>query len=83
MLEAHPAVTEAVTFGVPHPTWGEDVAAAVVLGSPVTEKELLAFARTKLADYKVPRRLHIVESIPKGPTGKVQRRFVAEKLGSS
>src|SRR5438067_6067846 len=44
VLEAHPAVTEAVTFGVPHPTWGEDVAAAVVLGSPVTEKELLAFA---------------------------------------
>ncbi len=83
VLEAHPAVTEAVTFGVPHPTWGEDVAAAVVLGSPVTEKELLAFARTKLADYKVPRRLHIVESIPKGPTGKVQRRFVAEKLGST
>ncbi len=83
VLEAHPAVREAVTFGVPHPTWGEEVAAAVVLSGPATEKELLAFSRARLADFKVPRRLHIVESIPKGPTGKVQRRFVAEQLGRS
>jgi len=80
VLEAHPAVKEAVSFGVPHPTWGEEVAAAVVLNQPVTEKELLAFARARLADFKVPRHLHIVDSIPKTPTGKIQRRFVAEQL---
>jgi acyl-CoA synthetase (AMP-forming)/AMP-acid ligase II len=80
VLEGHPAVKEAVSFGVPHPTWGEEVGAAVVLNAPVTEKELLAFARSRLADYKVPRHLHIVESIPKTPTGKIQRRFVAEQF---
>ncbi|HKB34626.1 MAG TPA: acyl--CoA ligase [Candidatus Dormibacteraeota bacterium] len=80
VLEAHPAVKEAVSFGVPHPTWGEEVGAAVVLNQPVTEKELLAFARSRLADFKVPRHLHIVESIPKTPTGKIQRRFVAEQF---
>ncbi|MGH7762690.1 MAG: acyl--CoA ligase [Candidatus Dormibacteraceae bacterium] len=80
VLEAHPAVKEAVSFGVPHPTWGEEVAAAVVLNEPATEKELLAFARSRLADFKVPRHLHIVESIPKTPTGKIQRRFVAEQF---
>jgi acyl-CoA synthetase (AMP-forming)/AMP-acid ligase II len=80
VLEAHPAVKEAVAFGVPHPTWGEEVAAAVVLKAPATEKELLAFSRERLADFKVPKRLHIVESIPRTPTGKVQRRFVAEQL---
>jgi len=80
VLESHPAVKEAVAFGVPHPTWGEEVAAAVVLKAPATEKELIAYCRDRLADFKVPKRLHIVESIPRTPTGKVQRRFVAEQL---
>jgi acyl-CoA synthetase (AMP-forming)/AMP-acid ligase II len=80
VLESHPAVNEAVAFGVPHPTWGEEVAAAVVLNTPATEKELLAYSRERLADFKVPKRLHFVESIPRTPTGKVQRRFVAEQL---
>ena len=83
VLESHPAVAEAVCFGVPHPTWGEEVAAAVVLSAPATEKELLAFCRQRLADFKVPRRLHIVESIPKGPTGKAQRRSLAGQLGAA
>jgi acyl-CoA synthetase (AMP-forming)/AMP-acid ligase II len=80
VLEAHPAVREAVSFGVPHATWGEEVAAAVVLNQPITEKELLIFCRERLADFKVPRHLHIVEMIPKTPTGKIQRRFVAEQF---
>jgi acyl-CoA synthetase (AMP-forming)/AMP-acid ligase II len=79
-LEAHPAVREAVSFGVPHPTWGEQVAAAVVVSEPVTEKELVAFARSRLADFKVPSRLYFVDAIPKTPTGKIQRRFVAEQF---
>jgi acyl-CoA synthetase (AMP-forming)/AMP-acid ligase II len=80
MLESHPAVKEAVAFGVPHATWGEEVAAAVVLAAPATEKELQAYCREGLADFKVPKRVYIVDSIPRTPTGKVQRRFVAEQL---
>jgi len=83
VLESHPAVAEAVCFAVPHPTWGEEVAAAVVLGAPATEKELLAFCRQRLADFKVPKRLFLVESIPKGPTGKAQRRLLAGQLGAA
>jgi len=78
VLEAHPAVAEAVCFGVPHPTWGEEVAAAVVLSSPIDQKALLAYCREHLAEFKVPSHLHIVDAIPRTVTGKVQRRFVAE-----
>ena len=79
-LLQHPAVGEAVAFGSPHPTWGEEVAAAVVLKGEATERELIAFARERLADYKVPKRLYIVEQIPRTATGKIQRRSVAEEL---
>jgi acyl-CoA synthetase (AMP-forming)/AMP-acid ligase II len=81
-LESHPGVREAVAFGVPHPTWGEEVAAAVVVEGPVTEKELQAYCRQSLADFKVPRHIYIVDSIPRTPTGKVQRRFVAEQFAA-
>jgi acyl-CoA synthetase (AMP-forming)/AMP-acid ligase II len=78
VLESHPSVSEAVSFGVPHPTWGEEVAVAVVLSLPSDERALLAYCREHLADFKVPSHLYIVETIPRTPTGKVQRRFVAE-----
>jgi acyl-CoA synthetase (AMP-forming)/AMP-acid ligase II len=77
VLMQHPAVGEAVAFGSPHPTWGEEVVAAVVLKEPVTEKDLIAFARERLADFKVPKKLYFVNKIPTTATGKVQRRSVA------
>ena len=80
VLLQHPAVSEAVAFGTPHERWGEEVAAAVVLRETVSEKELLGFARERLADYKVPSRLFIVETIPRTATGKIQRRNVAAAL---
>ncbi len=82
VLAGHPAVGQAATFAVPHATLGEDVAAAVVLREKggASEKELRDFAFTHLADYKVPSRILVVEEIPKGPTGKLQRRALAEKL---
>ena len=80
VLLQHPAVAEAVAFGTPHPRWGEEVAAAVVLRSEASEKDLVAFARERLADYKVPRKLFIVERIPRTATGKIQRRAVAATL---
>ena len=72
-LLRHPAVAEAVSFGVPHDTWGEVVEAAVVLRSPATDAQLLRHCREHLADFKIPTRFHMVESIPKGSTGKIQR----------
>lgn len=83
VLLQHPAVAEAVAFGTPHPSWGEEVAVAVVLKGDATEKDLIAFARGRLADYKVPRKLYIVERIPRTATGKIQRRNVAETFNRS
>ncbi len=74
----HPSVAEAVAFGVPHQTHGEEASAAVVLNGEVTSQELVAFCRTKLADYKCPRVIHVMDEIPRGPTGKIQRRFLTE-----
>lgn len=84
VLMDHPAVTQAITFAVPHATLGEDVAAAVVLrdNASVTEREIRELAFTQLADYKVPSRVLIVNEIPKGPTGKLQRIGLAKKFSS-
>ena len=83
VLMDHPAVAQAVTFAVPHPKLGEDVGAAVVLrdGAAATEAELKAFVSGRLADFKVPRTLLLIDEIPKGATGKLQRIGLAEKLG--
>ncbi len=79
----HPAVDQVVTFAVPHPKLGEDVAAAVVLkaGASVTERDLQKFVGGRLADMKVPRRIVFLDEIPKGATGKLQRIGLAAKLG--
>jgi len=83
ILLDHPDVRQAVTFAVPHPKLGEDVAAAVVLrdGASVTERQIREFVAERLADFKVPRRIVVLDEIPKGPTGKLQRIGLAEKLG--
>ena len=80
VLLSHPAVSEAVAFGVPHPTHSEEPTAAVVLGAEATERELIGHCRQSLASFKVPRRIHIVDAIPRTATGKVQRRIVAEVI---
>jgi acyl-CoA synthetase (AMP-forming)/AMP-acid ligase II len=78
VLLAHPNVAEAVCFGVPHPTWGEEVAAAVVVRDGVTEADLLAYCRERLADFKRPKQIHITDAIPRTATGKIQRGVVAK-----
>ena len=82
ILLRHPAVATAVTFGCAHPTLGEEVAAAVVLheSTGATEAELLKHCRELLAEYKCPKKLYLVPSIPTTSTGKIRRRVVAAAL---
>jgi acyl-CoA synthetase (AMP-forming)/AMP-acid ligase II len=82
VLLRHPAVRQAVTFAIPHPSLGEDVAAAVVLGDgqTVSARELRQTAAASLASFKVPRQIVFVQEIPKGATGKIQRVGLAEIL---
>ena len=83
VLLDHPAIAQACTFGIPHDKLGEEVGAVVVLRpqTSATEAEIRAFAATKLAPFKVPRKVIVMDDIPKGATGKIQRIGLAEKLG--
>ena len=83
ILLDHPAVSQAVTFAVPHDQLGEEIAAAVVLndGQAASESDIRAFAAEYLAGFKVPKKVLILDDIPKGATGKVQRIGLAGKLG--
>ena len=83
ILLDHPAVSQAVTFAIPHDKLGEEVAAAVVLndGQTASESDIRAFAADYLAGFKVPKKILILDDIPKGATGKVQRIGLAGKLG--
>jgi acyl-CoA synthetase (AMP-forming)/AMP-acid ligase II/acyl carrier protein len=82
ILQQIPAVKQAVAFPIPHPTLGEDIAAAVVLkpGQEVSTREIRQYASSYLADYKIPRVIVFLSEIPKGPTGKVQRLQLAKQL---
>jgi acyl-CoA synthetase (AMP-forming)/AMP-acid ligase II len=88
VLLKHPAVAEAVAFGVPHPTWGEEVAAAIVLkegmdaavGESGGESAILAFCKERLAEFKCPKKIYITKAIPRTATGKIQRGAVAQAL---
>jgi acyl-CoA synthetase (AMP-forming)/AMP-acid ligase II len=86
VLLSHPAVAEAVCFGVPHPAWGEEVEAAVVLKEEfkdsVKDTDILAFCKERLADFKRPKKLHITTAIPRTATGKIQRGAVAKAFGA-
>lgn len=83
VLLGHPAVKQAVTFAMPHPTLGETVAAAVTLNQNANAEpvDLQRFLAGTLAYFKVPEQIVILDEIPKGPTGKLQRIGLAEKLG--
>jgi acyl-CoA synthetase (AMP-forming)/AMP-acid ligase II len=83
VLMDHPAIQQVVTFALPHAKLGEEVAAAVVLreGQEASERDIRDFAAERLADFKVPRKVIVLDEIPKGATGKLQRIGLAEKLG--
>ena len=77
VLAQHPAIAEAICFGVPDPKYGEEVHAAVVLKGDATQEEIQAFCQKHLIDFKVPKVVHFVDDLPRTATGKVQRRVVA------
>lgn len=83
VLMDHPAVSQVVTFAIPHLKLGEEAGAVVVLRSGMTaiEKELREFASLHLADFKVPKRILFMDDLPKGPTGKLMRIGLAQRLG--
>ena len=83
VLLDHPSIGQVCTFGMPHPKLGEEVAAVVVLNEDCEEDvgDIRSYARTRLAEFKVPRTILFRSEIPKGPTGKVQRIGMAERLG--
>ncbi|MDQ4489062.1 long-chain fatty acid--CoA ligase [Sinomonas sp. ASV486] len=85
VLYEHPAVAEAAVIGVPHAELGEEVAAVVALTSPgaATPEELRDFVKSQLAAYKYPREVHIVQQLPKGPTGKILKREIRTGLAST
>lgn len=79
-LLKHPCVLEAAAVGVPDASYGQEILACVVAkpGQATTEAELLAFCRAELGPYKTPKRILMVDDLPKGPSGKVQRLKLAE-----
>jgi long-chain acyl-CoA synthetase len=78
VLYEHPEVAEAAVVGMPHPELGEEVGAAVALkpGATVTPDELRSYVKSQVAAYKYPRRVWIVDSLPKGPTGKILKKEI-------
>ncbi|MFG2426993.1 long-chain fatty acid--CoA ligase [Streptomyces sp. NPDC048590] len=76
VLYTHPAVVEAAVVGVPHDLHGEEITAVVALepGAAATADELRDYVRARVAPYKYPRLVRLVESLPKGPTGKILKR---------
>ena len=84
VLGDHPDVAQVAVVGLPHDTWGEEVTAFVVPapGHEPTEADLRAFARSRLAGYKVPKTVHIVSALPLGATGKILKRSLREQFAA-
>ena len=80
VLLAHPAVADAICFGIDDEKYGERVGAAVALRGDADERELIDHCRERLAAFKVPEVVHVLDAIPRTPTGKVQRKRVGAAL---
>jgi long-chain acyl-CoA synthetase len=85
VLYEHPAVAEAAVIGIPHDSLGEEVGAAVTLkkGQSVDPDELRGYVKARVAAYKYPRRIWLLDELPKGATGKVQKRDITAPTSES
>jgi long-chain acyl-CoA synthetase len=83
VLYEHPDVREAAVIGIPHDELGEEVAAAVALraGADRDPGELQDFVKQRVAAYKYPRHIWLVDELPKGPTGKILKREIKPPAG--
>ncbi len=83
VFTSHPKVDKAIAFSVKHEKLGEDLSIAIVLkkNKKSSSSELKEYSRTKLAPFKIPRKIYFLETIPVGPTGKIQRIGLAKKIG--
>jgi acyl-CoA synthetase (AMP-forming)/AMP-acid ligase II len=84
VLADHPAVDEVAVIGLPDENWGERVHAVITVkaNAEVTAEELRAFCRDKIAGFKIPKTIEIWPRIPKGPTGKIQKRAIIDAYRS-
>lgn len=84
-IAQHPAVAEVAVVGLPDPYWIEKVVACVVPmpGQEVTPDELITYARSRLAGFKVPKQIHVMMELPKNPTGKVLKRMLRQQLNGT
>ena len=85
VLYEHPAVAEAAVIGIPHDSLGEEIGAAVALkkGVAVTADELREYVKIRVAAYKYPRLVWLVDALPKGPTGKLLKREITVPTSES
>ena len=84
ILQEYPGVSQVCVVGLPHPEWGQQVTAVIVPRDPdrFDKGDLLTFSRTRLAGYKQPKAIFIVDQLPQTGSGKVNRRSVAELMAS-
>ena len=84
VIAMHPAVAQAAVFGLKDEYWGDAVTAAVVVrqGHSLTEDELKAFLKERVAGYKRPKKIHFVADLPKNLYGKVLRKDLKQKFGN-
>lgn len=80
VLTTHPTIKEACVVGIPHPEWGQQVAAMIVCTKQVTIEQIQTFCSDKLARYKLPRKIVVVPELPLTASGKVARKTIAEML---